>query len=181
MILYNVPLNDLKVAKITDGHIFYNSLLLDQIWQMGYTTIGEVTPETCSYVAQYCVKKAFANVNTDFEELGIEKEFITMSRRPGIGYEWLMQHPEVLDHPVINVSSPSGGKKFVIPRYYLEKLSVLDKNKDFVELLKESKHDYYLQRLAIEDAMSSKPRLERLADAERVAEKSVRKEREIYE
>lgn len=180
MILYNVPLDDLKVHTVKNGNIYYTSLLLDSIWKKGYTLIGEVTAESCGYVAQYCLKKAFSNLNTDYEELGIEKEFILMSRRPGIGADWLEKHKDLLSSPVINLSTSNGGRQFTIPRYYMDKLAVLDKNKDFVELLKEQKHKYYLDRISLEDSLSDKPRLERLSDMERFKEKKVRKERDPF-
>lgn len=180
MILYNVPLDDLKVHTVKNGNIYYTSLLLDSIWTFGYTLIGEVTAESCGYVAQYCLKKAFANLNTDYEELGIEKEFILMSRRPGIGAEWLQKNQDILKSPFINLSTSNGGRQFTIPRYYMDKLSKLDKNKNFVELLKEQKHRYYLDRLSLEDSLSDKSRLDRLSDAERIKERKVRKERDPF-
>lgn len=180
-IIFNLPLSDLQVLKIRDGHIYYTSKELDGVWNKGYSIITEVSAETCAYVAQYCVKKAFGTNIEDFRSLGVEKEFITMSRRPGIGFDWIRSHPEVIDSPVINVSTSNGGRQFVIPRYFLEKLSEIKENGNFVELIKSVKHDYYLNRLQIEDSLSTKPRTERLLDQERVKIKSIRKVRDLDE
>ena len=103
-----------------------------------------------------------------------------MSRRPGIGADWLEKHKDLLSSPVINLSTSNGGRQFPIPRYYMDKLAELDKNKNFVELLKEQKHRYYLDRISLEDSLSDKPRLERLSDMERFKEKKVRKERDPF-
>lgn len=179
MILFNCPVDDLRLLRVVDGKCFYSSDLLSSIWKRGFVTLSDVTAESCAYVAQYCTKKAFGNLRDDFAELGIEPEFLSMSRKPGIGFDWLQKHQNLLESPVINVSTPNGGRQFVIPRYFLNKLQENPQNRDFVELVKEAKHGYWLSKLDSERFVSSKSRSERLLDAERVKSKSVRKDRSL--
>lgn len=78
---------------LTDLYFFGNSKkdskmfcsdTLDEIWQKGFVSVCEMTPETICYTARYCTKKLGSN---DYD-----KEFILMSRRPGIGSKWLSEH-----------------------------------------------------------------------------------------
>lgn len=62
-------------------------------------------------------------------ERGLEPEFVLMSRRPGIGREYLEQHPDCLDQQSINISTPKGGRKLSIPKYYINQLELTDPEK----------------------------------------------------
>ncbi|MBO4675279.1 MAG: hypothetical protein J5601_04250, partial [Elusimicrobiaceae bacterium] len=60
--------------------MLYTSKRIADIWGKGFVIIGQVTAESCAYVARYCQKKAY-NIPTP---KGKNKEFILTSRRPGI-------------------------------------------------------------------------------------------------
>lgn len=65
----------------------YYSETLTSIWGKGFTTIGDVTFDSAAYVARYIMKK----INGPYSDLhykGRLPEYITMSRRPGIGRDW---------------------------------------------------------------------------------------------
>jgi hypothetical protein len=76
----------------------YRSATLEQLWTMGYSSIGEVTFQSAAYVARYLLKKItgdpaqehYEYVNPETGEVTQRKpEYTTMSRRPGIGRAWL--------------------------------------------------------------------------------------------
>lgn len=48
---------DLQLFKMSNDIPVYSSRELDAIWGLGYTTVGEVTWESCAYVARYTMKK----------------------------------------------------------------------------------------------------------------------------
>lgn len=102
--------------QITGGrHPLYSSKLLDSCWPYGFTAIGDVTFESAAYVARYCVKK-ITGEKADDHYNGIQPEFTTMSRRPGIGTPWLEDYLEDVypsDEVVIR-----GGIKSRPPRFY---------------------------------------------------------------
>ena len=57
-ILFNIKFDDLKFYKKNkDGSILYNSETLSNLWGYGYAVVGNVTFESCAYVARYIVKK----------------------------------------------------------------------------------------------------------------------------
>lgn len=179
-ILFNLSIPDLEPFRLIDGHVYYISDWLQKIWSHGQVLIGEVTAETAAYTARYCVKKAFDSISDDYEYLGIEPEFVSMSRRPGIGKTWLdCNFEDVLKHPVINLSSENSGNAFAIPRYFMVKLSEsTQQNNRFVDELKKHKRKVMMQRRKIEDSLCNKSYLERLEDLERVRIKSLKRRRD---
>lgn len=93
IIFQEKPITDLKFHKMTSDHNFlYTSETLEKIWKKGYVIIGEVTLESAGYVRRYCTKKQTGAGKKYYEELGIEPEFVRMSRKPGIGMKWFKDH-----------------------------------------------------------------------------------------
>lgn len=71
----------------------YVSPLLDRLWGLGFASVGDVTFGSAAYVARYHVKKAGSAVSKSgyiVPSTGevLSPEYVTMSRRPGIGRGW---------------------------------------------------------------------------------------------
>lgn len=49
-----------------------------------------------------------------------------MSRKPGLGYQWFLDHPDFTDYSKINVATPNGRRTFRPPRYFEKKLEEID-------------------------------------------------------
>lgn len=159
MIAFNLPLGDLVLySRSPLGDCYYNSATLSKLWGKGHVVVGELTEQSAAYVARYCQKKVKNNV--DYNALGIQKEFVRMSRRPGIGAMYLEVHlNEIYQDDKIYL--PQG--KFVTPfRYFDDKAAKLGIDLDRVKsqrrsvaagrqeyLLKEVGQDYdqYLEDL----------------------------------
>lgn len=60
---------------------------MTRIWGLGHVAVGDVTFESCAYVARYCLKKINGD-KADEHYQGRLPEFILMSRRPGIAADW---------------------------------------------------------------------------------------------
>lgn len=80
------------------GDTLWNSKVLDSCWKKGYAVIGDLSYESACYVARYCVKKVTGGRKKEHyervdEETGeiteLKQEYTTMSRRPGLGAEWI--------------------------------------------------------------------------------------------
>lgn len=104
---------------------------LDKLWSHGYCTIGELTFESAAYIARYCTKKItgsmaakhYTRVLESGEIVSVEPEYITMSRRPGIGKRWLERyHSDVYPSDEVIVR----GKQARPPRYYDKEHAKLD-------------------------------------------------------
>lgn len=111
-------------------NLYYRSAALEALWPLGHALISDVTTKSAGYVARYSVKKANAStaaghnpylrINPETGEIWtVLPEFIRMSRRPGIGFNWIDRFA--------SDAFPSGflitdGKKTPIPRAYTRRL-----------------------------------------------------------
>lgn len=143
-IIFGIGLEDVKDLNKHGtnelGDTYYISEWFNDIWQNGFVVIAPVSWKTCAYVSRYVMKKV-NNQNVllnDFFER--EPEFALMSRRPGLGSCYYDLHPDCLDYANINLTTPDGGLKLQIPKYYLTKLSLTDPEK-YAKLIEERK-DY---------------------------------------
>lgn len=131
---------DRQIHALTDdGYVQYRSSTLEKIWDYGYSIICECNMNTCAYVARYCVKKLHSH-NMDYQTFGMVPEFNTMSRRPGIGYDWFKEHyEEVYPDGYIYMSNNKGGQKCLPPRYFDKLLE--EEDESLHKYVKDMRHD----------------------------------------
>ena len=109
---------------ISGSYEIYRSAILEKLWcdrkgrSLGFCSVADFSYDTAAYCARYCMKK-FSNKDdskvADFYQ-GRKPEFCTMSRNPGLGFEWLKKYnTNVYPHGFV-VSS--NGKKLKPPAYY---------------------------------------------------------------
>ncbi|WNK13842.1 MAG: replication initiator protein [Microvirus sp.] len=100
----------------------YQSAFLSKLWPYGFVSVGSVTFDSCCYVARYVTKKVTGAKAAAYYGLRIP-EYITMSRRPGIGKAFYDEYfTDMYSHDMLVVRD-----KFVVkpPRYY-DKLYDID-------------------------------------------------------
>lgn len=92
-VLFGFDFEDKTLFKnLPEGGQLFTSSELDDLWGMGYATVGDVTFESCAYVARYVMKKITGPLAEDYYG-GKLPEYTTMSRGGrgdggGIGGEW---------------------------------------------------------------------------------------------
>uniref|UniRef100_A0AB39A395 Replication-associated protein ORF2/G2P domain-containing protein n=1 Tax=Chlamydiamicrovirus sp. TaxID=2832664 RepID=A0AB39A395_9VIRU len=93
-VLFGFDFSDkIPYCRTKSGEILYNSDELSKLWPYGYATIGNVTFESCAYVARYITKKILGpDAEKWYEQRKKHPEYCTMSRRPGIGYEYYKKY-----------------------------------------------------------------------------------------
>ena len=69
----------------------WRSAVLESLWPFGASEVGAVTFESAAYVARYVTKKVTGKKAGEYYR-GLQPEYSTMSRRPGIGKEWFEQY-----------------------------------------------------------------------------------------
>lgn len=122
-ILFNFDFKDKYLWSVRNGSRLYRSPSLEELWPHGFSSIGHVTFESAAYVARYITKKISGNLATHHYDVR-KPEFITMSRRPGIGQGWFKKFSKEVypsDQCYIRpglISRP--------PRYYDNKFDLLD-------------------------------------------------------
>lgn len=96
---------DFSDDKETISETLYTSPTLQEIWGKGHVSIGCVSIASIMYVVGYTAKK-ISDVDT----------FNLMSRKPGIGADWLSLYMDDLTKDGFCVID---GQKFTIPRFYM--------------------------------------------------------------
>lgn len=130
-LFFNRDFSDKKFYNLTKaGHRLYTSELLRELWPQGHNVIGDVTLESCAYVARYIVDKLNGPAAADHyrvvtgDGVVVDRcpEFTCGSRRPGLASEWYEKYG--------NHSHRSGdfavldGKRVRMPRFYDNKFEL---------------------------------------------------------
>ncbi|QCQ84953.1 replication initiator protein [Blackfly microvirus SF02] len=127
VLLFNVHFPDMvKNRDQREGqHAISTSKELQQLWPYGQNFIGEVTFDSCAYVARYIAKKLKKRdiVLPNGNVVVRDPEFTLMSRRPGLGTEYY----EKFGHEIhTHDSVVMRGHEVSPPRFYDEKLRKTD-------------------------------------------------------
>lgn len=120
--LFGVPTDSLvPIGKNKLGDTLYDSDFISDTWKQGHVCVGKLNYATAAYTARYCLKKAQGKDNDFFDSMGVNREFVVMSRKPGIGVPYYEAHKEeIYKHDEIILPAQSKDKKTVIkpPRYF---------------------------------------------------------------
>lgn len=133
--IFGHDFDDKKHVATLKGNKFYESEELKKLWPYGWSSIGDMTYETANYTARYCTKKwKGKNWQKHYERLNlftgeivsIEPEKALMSRRPGLGTQFLEQYEKEIfgNDSVINM-----GMEQKLPKFYDSKLEKKDYEK----------------------------------------------------
>lgn len=129
-IVFGLKLTDLVCVDYNElKQPLYESKWLSDIWQKGKVVIGEVTWQSCAYVARYVTKKLKGEASTLYSLYNLTPPFVLMSRKPGIAGQYYENHPEMFDYNYINISTEDGGRKIYPPRYFKSRLEKDDPEK----------------------------------------------------
>lgn len=128
-ILFNMDFPDkVPYKRAPSGDQLYISQQLNDLWTHGYCIIGGVTFESCAYVARYIMKKqtgeqSYLHYLDPLTGVIKEREYVTMSRRPGIGGDWFDRyHGDVFPRGYVL----SNGHPARPPRYYQNELDKIN-------------------------------------------------------
>lgn len=148
------------------GDQTWSSPLLSKCWSFGSNRVGEVTFESCAYVARYVTKKVTGPSARDHYEriceatgeiFSLKPEYCTMSKRPGIGAAHFERfHDEIY----FRDSVVSNGHPAKPPKYYDKLLEKSDpmlyqdlKDRREFALSTAPKHDRTDKRLAVSEVV----------------------------
>lgn len=141
-IIFNHDFNDKVLYSMERENKLYTSPQLTKLWPYGLATLGDVTFESAAYVARYVTKKItifgpsdhitrrhYTRLHPLTKTLHtVQPEFSTMSRRPGLGFNWLTKFRSDV-YPSDEVIAR--GRRMRPPRFYDSKLT-----EEELELLK---------------------------------------------
>lgn len=113
-LLFGFDFDDKVLWSVRRGTRAYKSESLSALWGKGMTEVGDVNYKSAAYVARYILKKVNGE-NADGHYGDKMPEYITMSRKPGIGFSWFQKFGSDVfpsDNVVVN------GVKSSVPPYY---------------------------------------------------------------
>lgn len=149
IILFGLVLDDLEPlpGRSNQGYTYYRSSTVERAWSFamrdslrqdigpkstaGFVVVGPITWETCAYTARYVTKKLTGDASQYYDYFNIVPPFSMMSLKPGIGRNGYS--PDLYQHEYINISTPTGGRKFRPPKYY-DRLFDIDYPEEMVEI-----------------------------------------------
>lgn len=145
IILFGYKPTDLVAYGVNkQGKTLYTSPMIEEIWGKGNVDIGDVTYESCSYVARYIMKKQLGNEQNYWHitQHGLvterEPEYTAMSRRPGIARDWFDEYySDIYPHDDLQVLTKKGVRYAKIPRYYDQLMELV--NPEMMEEIKEKR------------------------------------------
>lgn len=134
-LLFGVDFADkIKCGLASDGSDLFESKLLDRLWSHGMCTFGDVTFQSASYVARYCMSKVTGSKADEFyksvdvntgEVFDRVPPFNKMSLKPGIGATFLDKYfKDVFPRGYVVIN----GKKVKPPKYYDKLLKRVDED-----------------------------------------------------
>lgn len=162
-LIFGHDFNDKQLWNQKNGIKLYISDELKELWPYGFSTIGDVTFESAAYCARYVLKKVTGDAAADHytytepetgEVINIKPEYCTMSRKPGIGYNWLQKYKsDVYPHDYVVIRDKIKVKP---PKYYDSLLSEAELNIIKTKRIKDSpetidKYDENMDRLWIKE------------------------------
>lgn len=139
-IIFGYDFPDKKLHTKRNGNLLFTSQELQNSWNLGHSLIGAVTFESAAYVARYVTKKYKSKDQSEIDQhyqlcdretgeiFQLTPEFCLMSRRPGIGKDWLEKYKSDTDKDFITLS----GKKMSLPKYY-DSLLEKDNQEEFAK------------------------------------------------
>lgn len=123
VIYFGLSIPDLVfIMKDKNNNLHFSSKFIKEIWNKGNIDIGSVDVGSACYVARYCDKKMrLSKYEKDkLQQKGIVPEFSRMSRRPGIGSDFLEEAIEQFKNGKTNFLL--NHNYFNLPLYYSKKI-----------------------------------------------------------
>lgn len=127
LIIFGYRPSDEKFFRRDRMFNYYVSDELSKLWPYGLHVYAEVSWDSCAYTARYVTKKLYGDDAKRYDDKNIKAPFCIMSTRPGIGYEWYLDHKDMFrdDQKVYYMAGSDRSISFNKPRYF-KKLDDLD-------------------------------------------------------
>ena len=178
-IIFGLPIFDLKPDhRSKKGNMNYRSDEIEKIWGKGRIAIGTVTWDSCAYTARYVMKKQTGKGKEEYKKIiGVEPEFVRMSRRPGIARNYYEQHKKnIYECDEIWISTRKGVQK-VKPSKYYDKLFDIEEHEELEEIKRKRRANADITQQQIERStdMTRTEIRENKEQSRRIAQRTLRR------
>lgn len=118
-IIYGLRLDDLEPFGGANGYTYYRSPTIERLWTYGFSSVCNVSWETCAYCARYMLKKQKGATADVYQRYSLHPEFSRCSLKPAIGKRWYDDHKdEAYDYDEIYLATAKRGVRFKPPHYF---------------------------------------------------------------
>lgn len=148
MIMFNFETYDkYDWGESKKGSKQWRSPAIEKLWGKGHVTIGEVTPETIQYVANYCLKKFKGKQAKGYYEImDIEPENVRGSNRNGLGSSFWGEHKETYEQHGKCFLGTFSGVKTIHVNSYFDELIEREKGKEYLKTIKNERRELMEKR-----------------------------------
>lgn len=164
----NLPVEDLYKPRLINKNIYYQSHIIERAWGgKGICNISEASWNNIAYTARYITKKINGKTAEEYyASKGQIKEFLRVSRMPGIGEGYYRKHwEEIYKNDEIIVKNMSGTVSSKPPKYFDKLLE--REHPEIWEDVKARRKQQAKNGEKIKDTQTSISRYERLQIEER--------------
>lgn len=163
----NLPTDTFFEPKIINKETYFRNKIIEQAWTKGISNISEATWNNIAYTARYITKKVNGKTSSEhYASKGQTKEFLRVSRAPGIGrYYYDEKKEEIYKNDEIIIVNKEGAISTKPPKYF-DKLYEKDNPEHWKEI-KAKRIRMAKMNAKLEDQTHSLTRLNHLAIKER--------------
>ncbi|WNK12449.1 MAG: replication initiator protein [Microvirus sp.] len=131
-LIFGMDFPDKKKHTERAGITTFKSQILEDIWGLGFCTLGAISFESAAYVARYSMKKIngdqakshYERIDASTGELiQLQPEYLAMSLKPGIAHDWFQKYKSDCYPDDFCISK---GNKLRVPAYYDRQLPELE-------------------------------------------------------
>ena len=165
-IVFGLTIPDRRYYNHSNGYNLYNSETIERIWMHGNVIIGNVTFESCAYVARYITKKRLGkNADKEVREVDHETGEIIDERFPeftrmsmGIGKDFLQRFSsDIYKKGCDGTVYIRGGVASTAPRYYDVKTEEVDRI--LIEGIKEKRKEVASKKQINRDRLHAREKI----------------------
>lgn len=142
VIVFNCPIPDMEKFFLNkDREQIYLSDSIQKIWGKGIITVAKLEWQVAAYVARYVMKKRKGKDSDEFyKKLGVQPEFVRMSRSPGIARDYYENNKDkIYAFDEIHLERKNGNVMTIKPCKYYDRLYDLDSPEALAAIKKERK------------------------------------------
>lgn len=150
-IVFGYRPSDLVLYQRNETSSYFTSDSISRLWPFGNVIIAGVNFDTCAYVARYTAKKACTLGEEFYDKFNLEKPFLVMSRRPGIGWSYFETKKSTWKNDRIYIAGPDPVDGH-IPRSFIQRIETEDQEiADYIHSARKLKGNTY-ERAIVQSA-----------------------------
>lgn len=116
----NLPAETFYKPRIINNEYYYQNQIIEKAWKKGISNISEASWNNIAYTARYITKKINGATSDElYASKGQDKEFLRVSRKPGIGKPYYDKYKDTIyKYDNITIKNKEGVINCKPPKYF---------------------------------------------------------------